>query len=124
MLFRSLTGDSHEAWANELTTDDGKLRVGVEFAGASVTSPGTGDYVKGAGIDVGKAFTDANPDVKWHDPVNRGYVVLTLKKAEAVADFYTVSTILAKDYQTALVASFRVKPERGAGVGALEKLAT
>ncbi len=119
-----LTGDSHEAWANELMSDDGKLRVGVEFAGSSVTSPGTGDYVKDTGIDVAKAFTDVNPEVKWHDPLNRGYIVLTLKKADAVADFYTVSTIVSKDYKTALAASFRVKPERGAGVSALEKLVT
>ena len=96
----------------------------MEFAGASVTSPGTGDYVKDTGIDIAKAFTAVNPEVKWHDPVHRGFFVLTLKKAEAVADFYKVSTVVAKEYQTALVASFKVKPERGVGVSALEKIAT
>lgn len=117
-----VTGDSHDAWANELTTEDGKTRVGVEFGATSVTSPGTGDYVKDIGVDVGAAFVAANTDVKWHDPVHRGFTVLTLRKNEAVADFYAVSTISAKDYTTSKVASFRVTPEKAAGVGALEKI--
>lgn len=115
-----VTGDSHTAWANELHA--GEARIGAEFACTSVTSPGTGDYVKDIGVDVGKAFVDANRDVKWHDPDHRGFTVLTLRREEAVADFYTVSTILSKEYQTQKVASFRVKPETGPGVGPLEKL--
>lgn len=115
-----VTGDSHTAWANELHA--GEARIGAEFACTSVTSPGTGDYVKDIGIDVGKAFVDANRDVKWHDPVHRGFTVLTLRREEATADFYTVSTVLSKDYQTQKVASFRVKPETGPGVGPLEKV--
>ena len=117
-----VSGDSHVAWANELMSDDGKTRVAVEFAGTSVTSPGAGDYIKNTGVDIAKAFTDANPEVKWHDPLHRGYIVLTLKKAEAVADYYTVSTVVSMEYQTALAASFKVKPERGVGVSALEKV--
>lgn len=117
-----VTGDSHTAWANELMSDDGATRVGVEFAATSISSPGTGDFVKDVGIDVGAAFVDANPEVKWHDPTHRGFTVLTLKRNEAVADFYTVSTVLSKEYTTAKVASFRVKPERAVGVGPLEKL--
>ncbi len=117
-----VTGDSHDAWANELTTEDGKTRVGVEFGATSVTSPGTGDYVKDIGVDVGAAFAAAGPDVKWMDPDHRGFTVLTLRKGEAVADFYAVSTITAKDYTTTKIASFRVKPEKAVGVGALEKL--
>jgi len=117
-----VTGDSHTAWANELMSDDGATRVGVEFAATSISSPGTGDFVKDVGIDVGAAFVNANPEVKWHDPTHRGFTVLTLKRNEAVADFYTVSTVLSKEYTTAKVASFRVKPERAVGVGPLEKL--
>ncbi len=117
-----LTGDSHCAWANELTSDDGKLRVGVEFAATSVTSPGAGDYVGDSGIDLDAAFVAANTDVKWTDQKSRGYLVLTLKKAEAVAEFFAVSSVVSKDYETTLVARFRVKPERGAGVGPLERL--
>ncbi|MDZ4777717.1 MAG: alkaline phosphatase D family protein [Alphaproteobacteria bacterium] len=117
-----VTGDSHTAWANELMSENGATRVGVEFAATSITSPGTGDYVKDIGVDVGAAFVSANPEVKWHDPTHRGFTVLTLKRNEAVADFYTVSTVLSKEYTTARVASFRVKPERAVGVGPLEKL--
>jgi len=117
-----VTGDSHTAWANELMSEDGATRVGVEFAATSISSPGVGDYVKDIGVDVGAAFVSTNPEVKWHDPTHRGFTVLTLKRNEAVADFYTVSTVVSKDYTTAKVASFRVKPERAVGVGPLEKL--
>lgn len=117
-----VTGDSHTAWANELMSEDGATRVGVEFAATSVSSPGVGDYVKDIGVDVGAAFVAANREVKWHDPTHRGFTVLTLKGDEAIADFYTVSTVLSKEYTTAKVASFRVKPERAVGVGPLEKL--
>lgn len=119
-----VTGDSHTAWANELMSEDGRTRVAVEFAATSITSPGTGDFVKDIGADVGAAFVATNPEVKWHDPDHRGFTVLTLKRNEAVADFFTVSTVLSKEYTTAKVASFRVKPERASGVSALEKLST
>lgn len=115
-----VTGDSHTAWANELM--QGGTRAAVEFAGTSVTSPGSGDFVQVPGLDLDKAFVDANPDLKWTDQKNRGFIVLTLKKTEATAEFYTVSTILKKDYETALAATFRVTPERGPGVGPIEKV--
>jgi alkaline phosphatase D len=117
-----VTGDSHTAWANELMGGaDGKQRAAVEFAGTSVTSPGAGDFVQVPGLDIDKALVDANPEVKWTDQKNRGFIVLTLKKAEATAEFFTVSTAIAKDYETRLAATFRVTPERGPGVGPLER---
>lgn len=115
-----VTGDSHTAWANELTK--GAARIGAEFACTSVTSPGTGDYVKDTGVDVGQAFVAANRDVKWHDPIHRGFTVLTLKRDEAVAEFFAVSTVLSKDYRTDRIAQFRVRPQDGAGVGPIEKI--
>lgn len=115
-----VTGDSHAAWASELSSADGKTRVAVEFAGTSVTSPGGGNFL--SGVDLDSAVVAANREVKWTDQKNRGFLVLTLKKAEAVAEFFTVSTVTAKAYETTLAASFRVKPERGVGVGPLEKV--
>jgi alkaline phosphatase D len=117
-----LTGDSHCAWASELMTGDGKTRVAVEFAGTSVTSPGSGDYLGGSGLDLDKAMVDANPELKWTDQKHRGFLVLTLTRTEALAEFFTVSTVLSKAYETVLAAQFRVKPGRGVGVEALERL--
>jgi len=115
-----VTGDSHAAWANELSSADGKTRVAVEFAGTSVTSPGGGNFL--SGVDLDGAVVAANREVKWTDQTNRGFLVLTLKKTEAVAEFFTVSIVTAKAYETKLAASFRVKPERGVGVGPLERM--
>jgi alkaline phosphatase D len=112
-----VTGESHSAWANELKR--GEERVGAEFGTTSVTSPGAGDYFNGSGLDIGKAFVDANSDVRWCDPDNRGFLVLTLKKTEALAEFFSVSTVTAKDYAVAKVAGFTVRPEQGPGIGAI-----
>lgn len=117
-----LSGDSHDAWAIELPDDAGKVRVGVEFATTAVTSPGTGAYLSEADVDIADAFEKTNRDVKWMDPNHRGFLVLTLRKTEAVAEFFAVSTIEAKDYTVERVAAFRVTPERGAGVGPIAPL--
>jgi alkaline phosphatase D len=116
-----VTGDTHTAWANEVTASDG-ARLGAEFAATSITSPGLGNLLAGSGLDLGGALTAKNPDIKWTDQVSRGFVKLTLSKTEARADYVTVSTITAKTYTSSVAASFTVKPEAGPTVGAITKV--
>jgi alkaline phosphatase D len=94
----TLTGDTHTAWANTLTDKFGSRR-GVEFGCTSITSPGTGAYVKDV-PDLGYRITAANPEVNWHDPNGHGYtrVDLTAERVDAV--FVKVSTILEQTYTT------------------------
>ncbi len=117
-----VTGDSHTAWANELFLDPARtMRVGVEFGATSVTSPGIADELPVPGLDYAAAFVGANPQtVKWHDPRNRGFLVLQLTKAETVAEFYSVSTVLAPEFETRLEARFRVRPGGIGGMGPIE----
>jgi alkaline phosphatase D len=115
-----ITGDSHSAWANELTSDDGKSRAGVEFGATSITSPGFGDWFSGAEIDFAQAMPKANPDVKWHDATHRGFTVLTLTKTEAKADFFIVSDVRTKQYTVAKTASFSVRADDRGKTGALK----
>lgn len=117
-----LTGDTHAAWANELLSEDGKVRYGAELGTTSITSPGFGDLFAGAGVNFDEAIPAKNPDVKWHDAIHRGYLVLTLTKSEAKAEFISVSDVRTKTYETAPVATFRLKAGERGKPGALTKV--
>lgn len=110
-----ITGDSHTAWANEL--NDAQGRVAVELGATSITSPSDGDYFAMAGMDFAAGIAARNPHVKWNDPLHRGFLVLTLTRAQARAEFFNVSTILAKQYQTERTAAFTIDADAGPGVG-------
>jgi alkaline phosphatase D len=110
-----VSGDSHAAWANELNDPHG--RVGVEFAGTSITSPGQAAYFPG--MDFGALIRARNPHIKWTDQTDRGFLMLTLTRTQAKAEFFTVSTIIARQYETHLAAAFTVAPENGPGIGAI-----
>ncbi|HYD86971.1 MAG TPA: alkaline phosphatase D family protein [Vitreimonas sp.] len=110
-----LTGDTHTAWANEI--DDGQGRVAVEFGATSITSPSEAEYFTPAGVDFNAAVRARNPHVKHTDGLRRGFLLLTLTKEQATAEFFAVSTILSKEYETTRAAAFTVAPDAGAGVG-------
>ncbi|HBT35400.1 MAG TPA: alkaline phosphatase, partial [Hyphomonas sp.] len=107
----TLAGDTHTAWVNTLYDAEGGKR-GVEFGCTSITSPGTGAYIKGI-PDLGEQFADANPEVNWHDPFNRGYTIVTLSKDTARAEYRTVSNILSRDYTVETVAVYETSQENG-----------
>jgi len=112
-----LTGDTHTAWANELNDANG--RVGVEFGATSITSPGDGEYFAPFGIDFGAGVRARNPHVKYTDSLKRGFLLLTLTREQATAEFFAVSNILSKEYETTRVAAYKVAPEPGPGIGAI-----
>jgi len=107
----TLAGDTHTAWANTLYDVQGGKR-GVEFGCTSITSPGTGAYIKGI-PDLGEQFAEANTEVHWHDPFNRGYTIVTLTKDTARAEYRTVSNILTRDYTVETVAVCETRQEAG-----------
>ncbi len=110
-----LTGDSHIAWANELNDEQG--RVGVELGTTSVTSPSDASYFQSVGIDFAGGVRARNPHVKWMDAARHGFLVLTLSREQASAEFFAVSTISEPAYETSRVAAFAI-----AGDGALTPL--
>jgi len=111
----TLSGDSHNGWFTTLTNAAGE-KVGVEFAGSSVTSPGFEAYglaglatsldgtalipQLGAGI-VGKGLGLIN-DLNYVDTVQRGYMQLTVSATEIKGEFVYVSTIKSRTYTTAI----------------------
>lgn len=115
-----VTGDTHTAWANEIADDHG--RIAVEFGATSVTSPSDGYYFASSGIDFAAGIRARNPHVKHIDPLLHGFVLLTLTKQRATAEFFSVSTILTQAYETTRTAAFAVAPDAGPGVGPLAPL--
>jgi alkaline phosphatase D len=112
-----ITGDTHTAWANEIA--DGEGRVAVEFGTTSITSPSDADFFAPFGVDFAGGVRVRNPHVKWVDPAHRGFLMLTLTRERAFAEFFAVSTILSQAYETTRVAAFSVAAEQGTGVGAI-----
>ncbi len=112
-----LTGDTHTAWANEINDAGG--RVAVEFGTTSITSPSDGDYFVQAGVDFSGGVRARNPHIKFTDSGRRGFLVLTLTKEQARAEFVAVSRIDSQTYDTSTVAAFTVAPDDGPGIGAI-----
>lgn len=79
----TLSGDSHNGWAFDLTHDG--RPAGVEFAGQSVTSPGFEAYVPVAPGTLTAALRAANPGLKWADTSKRGYMHVVLERDRATS---------------------------------------
>jgi alkaline phosphatase D len=108
-----LSGDSHNGWCTNLTTLAGE-RIGVEFAGASVTSTGfesAGLGALGSSLDgsalvpqLGNAAIGAGlgliDDLNYADTIRRGYLVMTVTAASVRAEYVYVSTVKATAYTT------------------------
>jgi polyferredoxin len=62
--------------------------------------------------------------VAWSNQKQRGFLVVALRREEAVAEFVSVSNIVSKDYTSARSAMFRVRTAPGAGVGKPEPVTT
>ncbi len=95
-----LAGDTHNAWANNLSTLAGDP-VGVEFATAGVTSPGLESYLglPAAAIpSAEQAITTLVDDLQYLNASQRGYLLVTFTPEEARADWRFVSTVKARDY--------------------------
>ena len=113
-----ISGDSHAYWANELH-DDAGLRVAVEVGSSSVTSPSLGD--QSGGVQIGAVFTAQNKDVKFCDQLAKGYVRLTLTKAQAKAELIATPYLERSDAAKVL-ATFTVATTTTLGAAPLVKV--
>ena len=89
-----LSGDTHNAWASNLTTKDGES-VGVEFATSSVSSPGFEEYLPDANPQqLQMALTQLIKDLQYCDTHQRGYMLITVTAEQCQSDWIFVSDIL------------------------------
>lgn len=105
-----LSGDSHNAWANDLAADG--RAAGVEIATQSVTSPGIEQQASlAAPADVAAAIRAANPALAWCDTSHRGYTSVQLTPDAVTAEWHFLRTVRERD--TALAGSHRLRVARG-----------
>ncbi|MFZ3118930.1 MAG: alkaline phosphatase D family protein, partial [Variovorax sp.] len=122
----TLSGDSHNAWFTQLTTLAGD-KVGVEFAGTSVSSSG----FEGAGLgalassidgsalvpQLGNAAIGAGlglvDDVSYCDTTRRGYLVMTVTPAQVKGEYVYVSSVKEPTYTTTLGCTITVAATAG-----------
>ncbi|WP_394391761.1 alkaline phosphatase D family protein [Shewanella woodyi] len=95
-----IAGDTHNAWANELS-DAGGDTVGVEFATSSVSSPGLEFYL---GIPADQqAATEAGvtqmvDGLQYTNLRDRGFMVLTFTAEQVRSDWHFVDTIESTEF--------------------------
>jgi len=103
-----LSGDTHNAWANELADMAGNA-VGVEFATSSVSSPGFEEYLpKENPAMLAGALQQLISPLKYCDTSRRGYMVVTATATECRADWVYVSTITSRSYTASTDKSLKV----------------
>ena len=103
-----LSGDTHNAWANELA-DMGGNAVGVEFATSSVSSPGFEEYLPQENpAMLAGAFQQLIKTLKYCDTARRGYMLLTATATECRADWVYVNTITSRNYTASTDKSLKV----------------
>ncbi len=105
-----LSGDSHNGWASELTHQG--AAAGIEFAGHSVTSPGAeGSLPMIKPADLAAQQVAANPQLKWADTSQRGYMAVQLTPTRATSEYRFMQSIRARS--TALATGKRISSEAG-----------
>jgi len=107
-----LSGDSHNAWFNDLRLLDGTTKVGVEFATTSVTAPGyesaglgeLAPFIDGSAVALGANGSRAGliDDVNYVDTKRRGYLLMTVTAANVKGEFVFVDTIRSKSYTASI----------------------
>ncbi len=107
-----VTGDSHNGWGYDLP--EGGKPAGVEFGGHSVTSPGFEQATKGIDPKTVAAalINKANPELRWVDTSNRGYMHLSLTPQAATNEWVFMDTVLDVSRVTRPSHRLQVRPGR------------
>ena len=116
--FITISGDSHNGWFTNLTTLADE-KVGVEFAGSSVTSPGfesaglgglasslDGTAVVPGGFGMGLGLVD---DLNYVDTIRRGYLLMTATAISVKGEYVYVDNIKTTTYTASIGKTITVK---------------
>jgi alkaline phosphatase D len=119
----TLSGDSHNAWFSQLTTLKGQ-KVGVEFAGSSVTAPGFESLGLGTiapaldGSINSKQWLDGNgknygliDDLNYIDTKSRGYLLMTFTQDTVKGEYVFMDTVVSNTYKSSVGKTITVTPD-------------
>lgn len=103
-----LSGDTHNAWASNLTNKNGES-VGVEFATSSVSSPGFEEYLPNIPpAALQSVLTQLITDLKYMNPNQRGYMIITATPESCQSEWVFVSDILKQTYSSEVGQTLKV----------------
>jgi alkaline phosphatase D len=103
-----LAGDTHNAWAADLQDQTGRA-VGVEFATASVSSPGLEcSYPEMPAQNVADCMRAMMPGLRYAQTSLRGYMVIEATKEEVRCDWRFVDTVHSRNFQANTVQSLQI----------------
>lgn len=103
-----LTGDAHEFWLNELTSEAGK-KFGLELVTSSVSSETLTAYLGDGTADHNLLLTQENPDARYYNATRSGFIDLTLTPKKASVVMMNVDTVLSRDYTLSETAAFTLR---------------
>lgn len=104
-----LAGDTHNAWAQNLSL--GREPVGVEFATHSVSSPGFEYTLSGVDpLQIARAVRATNPGLAYFDASRRGYTSIVLTPDAVRGQFHFLRTV--REHDTALVETVALRAQR------------
>jgi alkaline phosphatase D len=119
----ALSGDSHNAWFAQLTTLKGQ-KVGVEFAGSSVTAPGFESLGLASiapaldGSINSKQWIDGNgknfgliDDLNYIDTKSRGYLMMTFTLDNVKGEYVYLDTVVSNTYKSSIGKTITVTPD-------------
>ena len=112
-----MTGDYHSAFAIE--TPFGKMNAAVEFVVPSINSSNYDEHTDSATVvRAADGYRKYNSHIRYCNLTDHGYVSLTIRKDQALAEFVYVETVKAKDLSVTTAASFLVR----SGASTIKKL--
>ena len=103
-----LTGDAHEFWVNELTSETGK-KLGLELVTSSVSSETLTAYLGAGTAEHNLLLTKENPDARYYNATRSGFIDLTLTAKKAKVLMMNVDTVLSRDYVLSETAGFTLR---------------
>lgn len=103
-----LTGDAHEFWVNELTSEAG-TKLGLELVTSSVSSNTLLAYMGDATADHNLLLTKENPDARYYNAMVNGFIDLTLTDRKADVRMVGISTVRSRDYESYDAARFTLR---------------
>lgn len=113
-----LGGDSHNTWLNNLAASSGRRLAAIEFAGASVTSPGLERTLSAGAPGAREAMMQsANSQLAWCDVTNRGYGALKFTRAACESEWVAFGDVRTNQAEAPAITRFRAEASVGAGPG-------
>jgi len=94
--------------------------VAAEVGVTAITSSSLGNML--GDVELGAAFSEACPEVRFCQHLTKGYGLVTLRADEARIDLIGMSTVRQREYERFVLKSYRVRPNPSGGVGPVEEI--